>query len=293
MSTPIETVPATSSFRYALIQIGACSWAYPEWVGPFYARGVRQADFLSSYAQRFGAVEVDSTFYSSPNPKTAAAWRAKTPREFRFCLKVPQAITHEKMLSDCDSEVSQFADAVRALENKLQCCVLQFPFFNRAAFASLGDFLSRLSAFLTNWPADIPLAVEVRNSEWMTPSLAECLRRHRCAWVMADIVSMPAPAHVIQELDVVTGSFAYVRLIGHRAEVEALTKTFDRIVVDRSERIQSVAEGIRSLASRVPVLAFVNNHYAGYAPETIRQLEQALGIEPSVSEGEWFFGGRG
>jgi hypothetical protein len=30
------------------------------------------------------------------------------------------------------------------------------------------------------------------------------------------------------------------------------------------------AEAIRLLRRRVPVVAFVNNHFAGYAPETVR-----------------------
>jgi hypothetical protein len=58
--------------------------------------------------------------------------------------------------------------------------------------------------------------------------------------------------------------------------VDRLTKTLDHIVVDRQGQIQSDAEAIKLLAKRVPVLTFVNNHFAGYAPETLRQLQQTL-----------------
>jgi hypothetical protein len=63
-----------------------------------------------------------------------------------------------------------------------------------------------------------------------------------------------------------------VRLLGDREAVDALTDTLDHIVIDRGEQVASDAEAIKLLARRVPVVAFVNNHFAGYAPETVRQL---------------------
>ena len=52
---------------------------------------------------------------------------------FVFSLKVPQVITHEKVLVNCDIELKQFVDTMGILGNKLGPMVLQFPFFNRAA----------------------------------------------------------------------------------------------------------------------------------------------------------------
>jgi hypothetical protein len=54
--------------------------------------------------------------------------------------------------------------------------------------------------------------------------------------------------------------------------VDALTPTLDHIVLDRGEQVADDAEAIRLLRRRVPVVAFVNNHFAGYAPETVRQV---------------------
>jgi hypothetical protein len=51
-----------------------------------------------------------------------------------------------------------------------------------------------------------------------------------------------------------------------------VTPTLDHIVIDRDEQMKADAEAIKQLAKRVPVVAFVNNHFAGYAPETVRQL---------------------
>ena len=83
---------------------------------------------------------------------------------------------------------------------------------------------------------------------------------------------MPSPLSIVRRPDVVTGPFAYVRLLGDREAVDKLTPTLDHIVIDRAEQVKADAEAIQLLAKRVPVVAFVNNHFAGYSPETLRQL---------------------
>jgi uncharacterized protein YecE (DUF72 family) len=258
------------------IHLGTCGWSYKDWAGVFYPKGLAAGEFLTHYATQYPIVEVDSTFYRTPSPKMVAGWRDKTPAGFGFSLKVPQIITHEKLLADCRAELREFLEAARLLEDKLLCCCLQFGYFNKKTFASLDAFLERLNAFFSDWPAEVPVAVEIRNKNWMAEKFADCLRSHRAAWVLSDQAWMPSPLFVVQKLDAVTGPFAYIRLLGDRAEVDRLTKTLDHIVVDRQDQLHADAEAIRLLAKRVPVLAFVNNHFAGYAPETLRQLQEAL-----------------
>ena len=90
---------------------------------------------------------------------------------------------------------------------------------------------------------------------------------------------MPSPLSLVEraDLDVVTGPFAYIRLLGDREAVDALKKTLDHIVIDRRAEVEMDARAIQVLRQRVPVVAFVNNHYAGYAPETARQLAALAG----------------
>jgi uncharacterized protein YecE (DUF72 family) len=258
------------------IKVGTCGWSYKEWSGVFYPKGVPAGDFLSYYAERYAVVEVDSTFYHSPSRKLVEGWRDKTPDSFGLSLKVPQVITHEKMLRDCGRERDAFLDAARVLEGKLLCCLLQFGYFNRKAFVSLSAFLERLDAFLRDWPRDVPVAVEVRNKSWFTNELAACLRKHQAVWALADQVWVPSPLPLLEKLDPVTGPFAYVRLLGDREAVDKLTETLDHTVLDRGAQIRADAQAIRRISERVPVLAFVNNHFTGYAPDTIRDLLAAL-----------------
>src|SRR5262249_39258716 len=130
--------------------------------------------------------------------------------------------------------------------------------------------------FLEGWPDDVAVAVEVRNKNWLVPQWFDCLRRHHAAHVLADQVWMPTPWNLVQKQDVVTGPFAYVRLLGDRPAVGAVTKTLDRTVIDRGPEITDDARAIRALSDRVPVLAFANNHFAGYAPMTVEELRTAL-----------------
>jgi len=96
----------------------------------------------------------------------------------------------------------------------------------------------------------------------MTAQFADCLRSRRVVWVLPDQAWMPSPLEVVQKLDAVTDPFAYVRLLGDRDTVDSLTKKLDHVVIDRSEQIKANAQAIRSLSGRVPVVTFVNNHYA-------------------------------
>jgi uncharacterized protein YecE (DUF72 family) len=245
-------------------------------VGPFYPQGLPSGDYLPYYSERFNIVEVDSTFYRSPSARMVQGWRDKTPEGFRFALKVPQTITHEKLLVDCGEEVEEFVSAARLLGDKLLCCTLQFAYFNRSVFPSAESFLELLDSFLQSWPDDVQLAVEIRNKWWLGEEFAGCLRKHRAVWVLTDQAWMPTPLTLAESFDVATGPFCYIRLLGDRAEVDRLTKTLDHVVVDRSAEIASDAKAIRLLSVRVPVVTFVNNHFAGYAHETIRELQEQL-----------------
>ncbi len=258
------------------IRVGTCGWSYPDWLGGFYPKEIPAGEYLTHYAERYPVVEVDSTFYRSPSRKMVEGWRDKTPESFGFSLKVPQTITHEKMLADCGKELESFLAAARILENKLLCCVLQFGYFNKSAFASLDDFLERLDPFLASWPKDVPVGLETRNKNWITSPFVDCVRKHRAAWVLADQAWMPSPLSLVKKWDLVTGPIGYLRLLGNREEVDKLTKTLDHTVIDRRDQVRADAEAIRLLSERVPVLVFANNHFAGYAPDTIKLLLEEL-----------------
>ena len=109
---------------------------------------MKPTNFLSYYATQFATVEVDSTFYRTPSASTVNGWYEKTPPDFVFAAKVPQVITHEKVLVDCEAEFDEFIGRMDLLDDKLGPLLLQFPYFNKSAFESVGEFLPRLRFFL-------------------------------------------------------------------------------------------------------------------------------------------------
>src|SRR5207237_6467202 len=99
-------------------------------------------------------VEIDSTYYSIPTPQRVTNWRLKTPPGFIFAAKIPSVITHQKILKDCQSDLTSFLTAIEELGDRLGPLLLQSPYFNRNIFASRGPFQKLLRPFLKTLPKE-------------------------------------------------------------------------------------------------------------------------------------------
>ena len=96
-------------------------------------------------------------------------------------------LTRQNPLVDCDREFEQFVDTMDCLgDDKLGPILFQFPYFNRQAFKSVGEFLSRLRPFLKKLPKGYRFAVEIRNKNWLDSRFAETLREHKVALALID-----------------------------------------------------------------------------------------------------------
>jgi uncharacterized protein YecE (DUF72 family) len=174
-------------------------------------------------------------------------------------------------------EAETFLERMQLMGSKCGPLVLQFPYFNRGAFTSPAPFLERLDDFLGRLPVDFRYAVELRNAKWITGETLDLLRAHRTALVWTDLSYMPHPADLADTLDLVTTDFVYGRLIGDRKRIDALTKTFDHIVLDQTGRLTRWAALLRPTLDQVPeTYVYANNHYAGHGPATIRQLQDLV-----------------
>ena len=258
---------------YAEIRLGTSAFTAAGWEGTFYPAGMKPAEYLSYYATKFDTVEVDSTFYRTPAISTVKGWYAKTPPGFLFAAKVPQLITHEKVLGDCDEDFHLFLKAMDCLGEKLGPLLLQFGYFNQKVFESVNEFLARLLPFLGKIPKGYRFAVEIRNKNWLVPAFVEALQEHHVALVLIDQSWMPRPKQVFDRLDPITTDFAYVRWLGDRKGIEEQTKTWNKIIVNRSADLGEWVEVLKKVSARkIQILAFANNHYAGYGPGTIEEF---------------------
>ncbi len=253
------------------ILLGTSAFTANGWEGSFYPPGTKPRDFLSYYATQFATVEVDSTFYGCPSARTVNNWAARTPEDFIFSVKVPQVITHEKALADCDPEFEEFVKTMDILGPKLGPMAFQFPLFDRWKFPKQDHFLAVLTPFLKKLPADHKFAIEIRNKNWLDAKFADVLRGYNVALTLTDTSFVPRPWEMKGKLDLITADFTYVRWLGDRKEIEEQTKIWDRIIVDRREDLTNWVELFRKFVARnLKIFAYANNHYAGHGPATVR-----------------------
>lgn len=269
----------------ALVRFGTSSFSSKDWVGPFYPQGMQPAGFLTHYAKHFDAVEIDATYYAIPRPRVVDGWVDKTPDGFAICAKFPRSIVHagQKAMPDparvlmpeaTYDDRDDFLSVMRRLGDRLDTLLIQFPYFNRKVFPSPGPFLERLDVFLRDLPKDgFSYAVEIRNKAWLKPELAGILSRHGVSSTLVDQAWMPHGDEHMQRVDTDTGPVRYVRLLGDRKRIEALTKTWDEEVIDHARSMERWARLLAaSMEQGRRTLVFVNNHYAGHAPTTVRRL---------------------
>jgi uncharacterized protein YecE (DUF72 family) len=256
------------------LYIGTSAFTAAGWEGSFYPEGTKPADYLSYYATRFNSVEIDSTFYRTPTEATVKGWERKTPVGFVFTAKVPQVITHEKVLVDCDVEFKQFVETMDLLGGKLGPLLLQFGYFNKKAFVGINDFLARLRPFLKKLPKDHRFAVEIRNKNWLVPQFVETLRESGVALALIDQSWMPRPAQWFEKFDPITSDFTYVRWLGDRKGIEERTKVWNEVIVDRHAELSEWAEILGKVHRRkIQIYAYANNHYAGHGPATVEMFQ--------------------
>jgi uncharacterized protein YecE (DUF72 family) len=168
------------------LHIGTAGWTIPRLAAvSFPATG----SHLARYAQTLNCVEINSTFYYPPQPKTLTRWAATVPSHFRFSVKAPKAITHEAKL-DCEPELlTQFLALATLLGEKLGPILIQLP-------PSLA-FDSRLAeTFLTTLRYSYAGAVafEPRHPTWFSSSVSTLLQDFHIARVAADPARVPAAA---------------------------------------------------------------------------------------------------
>jgi uncharacterized protein YecE (DUF72 family) len=255
--------------------LGTSSFTAAGWEGTFYPKGMRSADYLAFYAEHFPTVEVDSTFYGCPSARTVGNWAALTPEGFLFSVKIPQAITHEKVLVNCDVEFDEFVKTMELLGPKLGPMIFQFPLFDRWQFPRQDGFLAVLAPFLKKLPAGRQFAIEIRNKSWLDARFADLLREHKVCLVLTDTSFVPRPWEMKEKFDMVTSDFLYVRWLGDRKGIEKQTTTWEKTVVDRQEDLRNWVDLLRRLINDKGIrktFAYANNHYAGHAPATVKSF---------------------
>jgi uncharacterized protein YecE (DUF72 family) len=301
------------------ILVGTASWSDPGFVEHWYPKKMPAGDRLAWYAQHFEIVEVNSSFYSVPEPRLVERWCHNTPDGFVFDVKLHQLLsrhsTSQKLLppalqkvaeTDAKGRVNLTPKIERAMiaefqrpleilrrEGKLGALLLQLsPGFSprKHSLDELEDLLGQLAAYR--------MAIELRNRNWvegenLDPTL-DFFRKHS-----ATLVSVDAPAEkhftiMPPELNAVTNpQLAYLRLHGRDAHAYTTGKTVAaRFNYDYNDaEIEEVAERARELTEEAKeVHVIFNNNALDYAPHAALRMRKALGqiIPPTSRQSELF-----
>jgi len=183
-----------------MILIGTSGYNYKEWKGSFYPSDLPTAKMLPFYAGQFQTVEINYTFYRMPTSTIVAGWAAQVPEGFRFTLKAPKRITHDKRLraADVSDAVHAFVTVASELGPRLGALLFQLP-------PNLKKDVPLLAAFLDLLPPKVTAAFEFRHDSWLDDEVYETLRARNVALCVADSSARETPV-------VTTADYAYLRL---------------------------------------------------------------------------------
>ena len=295
----------------ARILVGTSSWADPGFVEDWYPRGLPARDRLAWYAERFEAVEVNSSFYAVPEERTVRRWVEQTPDDFVFDYKLHRLLSRHSAPLDSlppslresarttsrgrvvlrpeleQAMVEETLAAIAPLEEagKFGAFLLQLT----PAFAPKDHKLDELSGLLKAL-APRPVAVELRHRAWVHGERAhetfDFLSDHDAAFVGVDA---PPGDHltIMPPVDAVTNpKLAYMRAHGRNTE-GYLT---GRSVAERfgweytGDELEEIAGRARSLAEQADVVHVqFNNNRSANAPTSAREVRQKLGQDPGPS----------
>lgn len=257
----------------ARLRFGTSSWNYKDWIGPFYPPGTKAQDTLAHYSRVFPSVEVDASYYGIPRATTVETWRQRASDGFRFSLKTPSSVTHERRFVNADRIFATFLERVRMLGDKLGVILIQCP----PDFAPTRDNRTALYAFLeTELPTDLPVALELRDERWYDDALFQ----HAYANGFSLAVTEGSHSNLALARKIVDelvrrppAKHAYIRWLG-----EQTLPRYDRVQLDRSGSLDAWERLIRSLQTvMADIYAYASNDYEGYAPATVRGMLARLG----------------
>ena len=252
--------------------IGCSGWSYEGWKGNFYPKDMENKDYLSYYSKFFKFVEVDSTYYHIPSRSSVRSWKDKTPEDFKFSLKFPKVITHEKKLEDIVKPLSILFYSLEPLIEKTLTLLIQLP-----PFLSEKKGFNPLQSMIRHLDKRFRYSLEVRHSSWFNDNVYDLLKENDISlvWSVRDKLQSPS---------IITSDQVYLRFIGDRSISE---KDFGKIVKDRRKEMLEYVKKIREMQNEnsniSDVLIAFNNHFAGFGPQSVNDFLNLM----NMSEIDW------
>lgn len=250
------------------VYLGCAKWGRTEWVGKIYPPKTKEKDFLDHYVKHYNSIELNATHYKIYGATGIAKWAAKAgDKEFKFCPKMYQGVTHRGALTNKEFITTEFLRGIIAFEKHLG------PVFVQVSDAFTTKRKEELFNFLKSLPTDMQFFLEVRHPDWFAKEdlrneLFEFLRSINMGIVITDTAGRRDCAHMY-----LTVPKAFIRYVGN-----SLHKTDYTRVDDWIKRMKYWLEhGIEEL------YFFMHMHDEAYSPELtvymVDKLNKACGLD--------------
>lgn len=290
------------------ILFGTSTWTFPGWKDIVYRGHVTTQTLLvgeaglRAYAAHplFGTVGIDRSYYNPLTQAELEAYAAALPPGFPCVVKVWSELvslvlrgTTERNPRFLDVELARetLLPLVSAFRDHVGALLVPFPPLPLAVL-SPDRFATRLDAFLGTLDLPLPIAVEVRNRELVTPRYLDVLRSHRAAHVPVFWTGMPTLREQQRTSGLFTTDFAVLRLMlppfTRYEDKKAEYAPFNRIVTAQPDMRDDAADlvSLARAAGVQRVFVVVNNKAEGSAPLTIRALVRTLAERASKQNDE-------
>lgn len=258
-----------------ILQFGTAGWSYKDWSGKVYPEKLPQGfNHLNFIANKFDFVEVNTTFYRTPDIKLVNGWLDKTSDliDFRFWIKLNQIFTHSRKHSQSDVQAFSYSISPLKEGGKLGGLLIQFPY----SFKFNKSNLDYLIALTDNF-RDHVKAVEFRHNSWMNNDLFNIFEQRGLIWVNID---QPVISQSIPLTEIVTNNeISYLRLHGRNYKSwfsdEGRDARYDYSYSQKE--LMEIAENIRAIGkSAKRIVISGNNHYKGSAVNNLILLKKIL-----------------
>lgn len=261
------------------VRVGPAGWSYDDWKGIVYPEDANSKfDQLAYLANFFDTIEINSSFYRPPTPKTTNSWvrRVAHNPNFKFTAKLYQRFTHERgKATEYDERAYRHGIDPLAQAGKLGAILLQFPW----SFKNTDEGREQLSELLDRFK-DYPRVVELRHASWNTPDVYESLEQGDVGFCNID---QPLFARSIKPSARATSTIGYVRLHGRNyenwfSETASPAERYDYLY--SLDELEPWVENVKKVANNAnETYVVTNNHFRGKGIVNALEIKSQLAGE--------------
>lgn len=269
-----------NAIAHPKVYLGCPRWAIKEWVGKIYPRGIKDTTFLDQYVKHFNSTELNATHYQVFGPEAIAKWAVKAKgRDFMFCPKMPQAISHHSGFTNTDALTASFLEGIRAFGEHLG------PVFLQVSESYHPRQRDNLYKYLQSLPTDVQFFLEVRHPDWFSDKvlrkeLFDMLRSLKTGAVITDTASRRDVCHM--ELTIPRTFIRFVSNSLHPTDYTRIDEWIARIKYWLEHGLQEL-------------YFFIHMHEEAFSPELavymIDKMNAACGLslsKPQLIQGSLF-----